>query len=229
MSSENNDNLYVLEEDKEFDDIDNSPMNFAAYSDEERENEENQSPVKKISVFGLLLNIMFNPVEGWKKLRRSKISIEKIQSGCFYPLLAILAICKFSDYFYSVNVTLQNVITQAVISFVSFFFGYFCIQMFLSWFLSKETSDHIEEKFAKEYILVSLSTLVIFTIFIELLPMIWPILIFLPLWTLYIMFKGVRFFHLPSNKEMKFYIITSIVMIGVPMVIEMGLNSILPY
>ena len=231
MSTEDNDNIYVINEKEEINDPDNSPRNYASYDDEEREADEKEevSEVKFASAIGMLFKIMFNPIEGWKKLRRSKISLEALQSGCFYPLLALLAVSKFAEFFYSVNVSLTQVVSQAVIAFVSFFFGFFCVQMLLGWLLPNDMVEKVEDKFGKEYTVVGLSTLALFAIVTNLFPMIWPILIFLPIWTLYILFKGVRFFKFLINQEMKFYILSCIAIIGVPMLIDWGLNSILPY
>lgn len=227
MSAEDNDNYYVLEEEE----TEKSPLNFAAYEDHERQEEveEKEQNNKKSTPFGNLLKIMFNPVQGWKSLRRSQIGVESLQSGCFYPLLALLALSNFAEFFYSVNVSLQQVITQAVIAFVAFFFGYFCVQMVLSWILSKDIFKIFEEKFGKEYLLIAMSTLAMFSIVTNILPMLWPILIFLPIWTLYLMFKGVRFFKFPTKDEMKFFVISGASVIGVPLFIDWILNEILPY
>ena len=224
MSVEDNDNIYVLEEERESED---SPRNFAAYSNEEGKEEEKEGQDK--NAFSFLFKIMFNPVEGWKILRRSKVSVESLQSGCFYPLLALLAISKFAEFFYSVNVNLTQIVTKAVVAFVSFFFGYFCVRMVLTWILPKEMARQFEERFGKEYILIALSTLALFSILTDILPMIWPILIFLPIWTLYLMFKGIRFFHFPESQEMKFFVISGASVIGVPLLIEWLLENILPY
>lgn len=229
MSTEDNDNIYVLPEE----DPDDSPLNFAAYNHEEsnEDEKENENPLleQKVSSFGLLFKIMFNPVEGWKTFRRSGIKNETFQAGCFYPLLAILALSKFADYFYSVDVSLSGLVTGAVIVFVSFFFGYFGVLMLLSAILPKDQAKVFDEKFGKEYISVAMSTLALFSIFTEILPMLWPILIFLPIWTLYLMFKGVRFFKFPEKVEMKFYVLASIAVIGIPLAIDWLLNAIMPY
>lgn len=226
------DNIYVYDEDE----IDTSPLNYAAYDldneDEEIENKENQKDQEisgSKSSFGLLFKIMFQPVEGWKDLRRRGLRFEELQTGCFYPLLAVLAISKFAEYFYSVNVSLAQLVTEAIVAFVSFFFGFYSIQMVLSWILPEEVAVKMEERYGKEYLIISLSTLAIFSILTDLLPMLWPILIFLPIWTLYIMFKGVRFFKLDPSKEMKFYILTVVSVIGIPLLLEWGLNFIMPY
>lgn len=226
---ETDDIYYVMDEEK---DIDDSPLNFAAYEDEDREEiieEKEEKAVKERSPFTLMLEIMFNPVEGWKKMRRRKYTVEKVQSGCFYPLLALLAVSRFAEFFYSVNVNLSQVVTEAVVEFVSYFFGYFCILMLLNWLLPKKIAEAFDDNFGKNYIVVSLSTLAMFSIIMNILPMIWPILIFLPIWTIYIMFKGSRFFKMAESHSLKFIVITCGAVIGVPVLLDWAMMSILPY
>lgn len=222
---ENDEIYYIIEEE----DSEESALNFAAYENEERDTKEEDKSGKKRSPLGYLLQIMFNPVQGWKNLRRSKISIENLQSKLFYPLLSIMAISNFAEFFYSVNVSLSQVLTDSVVSFVSLFFGYFSIPIVLSWLLTKDVTKKFEEEFGKEYILVSLSTLALFKTIINILPMLWPILIFLPIWTLYLMFKGVRFFKFQTQEEMKFFVICGATTIGIPLLIDFTLNAVLPY
>ncbi|MCH5235930.1 MAG: hypothetical protein J1E16_11615 [Muribaculaceae bacterium] len=224
MSIDDNENIYNLEEPEE---NENSPLNYAAYPDEEEGEElEGQQEGQRKSAISLLIKVMFNPVEGWKTLRRSGITPESLQGGCFYPILALLAVSKFAEFFYYVNVSLAEVLTQAVISFVAFFLGYFCIMMLISWVIPKEMKEKYNDKFAKNFTIISLSTLALFSIITNFLPMIWPILIFLPLWTLYLMYKGIRFFHFPVDKEMKLYVIISAGMIGLPYMLDWLMNEL---
>lgn len=225
MSQEDNDNIYVLEEEEH----DDTPLNFAEYNRENIIEETKNEEKNKTSVFSILLKIMFNPVEGWKTLRRSGIKYEAFQSSCFYPLLALLALSEFAEYFYKVNVGLTEIVTKGVVSFVSFFFGYFCIPIILSWFLSKDDVEKFDDNFGKNFVMASLSTLVIFEIMTNVLPMLWPILIFLPIWTLYLMFKGVRFFKFRHENEMKFFVISGALAVGMPLLMEWALTTILPY
>ena len=232
MSIEDNENIYVLNDDEK--DPDDSPKNYASYIYEEDEEEENDQIEQKedrgkVSAFGLMFKIMFSPVEGWKSLRRKNLSVESLQSNCFYPLLALLALGNFADYIYSVNVNLSEVITKAVVAFVSFFFSYFSLPVLLSIILPKEMAEKITAKFGKAYFIIGLSTLALFSTITTLLPMIWPILIFLPIWTLYILFKGLRFFQFKENQNIKFYILASVGVIGMPLLIDWILNLILPY
>lgn len=230
MAQEENEDIFYSLEDSEKD-PDQSPYNYALSpdNDETREEEGEETVSKKISPWKLLFGVMFNPVEGWKRIRRQKIAAEGIQAGCFYPLLALLALSKFSDYFYSVNVSLKMVISQSVVAFVSYFFGYFTILFLLSILLPKSVSDNFDKDFGKSYILIGLSTLVLFSFITNLLPMLWPVLIFLPLWTLYLLYQGSRFFKLAEPQVLKFLVVVGCSVVGVPIFIDWGLNELMPY
>lgn len=228
VTEKEKDNIYIYREDES--DLDDSPLNFSSSEiDDDNESAQNIDVSKGKSGIGILLGIMFNPIQGWKKLRRIKLNVETLQSGCFYPLLALLALSKFAIYFYSPGISLSSVITDSVIIFVSYFFGYFCILMTLRVFLSKELFANFESDFGKEYIIIGLSTLALFSIFTELLPMLWPILIFLPLWTIYLLYKGSRFFKLSESHVLRFMVLTCGSIIGMPILINWLLTEILPY
>lgn len=184
-------------------------------------------PGNRKSPFLLLLEILFNPVVGWKSLRRAKITAETMQSECFYPLIAILAVSEFAQLFYSSSVTLSEVLIDAVVSFVSFFAGYYCIMLALELFLPKEAWVRFNTEFGKVFVLIALSTLCLFFIAIELLPILWSLLIFLPLWTVYVICRGVRFFIFPENCKLRSTIILCLLTIGVPSLIDWALKEMI--
>ena len=227
MNEEENNNLYYnIEEDDQ--DPDQSPYNYASPdSDDEIDEESDNESISRVSAWHIFWKILFNPAEGWKTLRRSRISNEALQSACFYPLLALLALSKFSEFFYSVKVSLQEVVTQAIIAFVSYFLGYFCIIFILNLLLSKPVSKNFDSNFGKCYITIGLSTLALFAIIPNLLPMLWPILIFLPLWTIYLLYKGSRYFKLSESQVLKFLVLTVVSIIGLPLLIDWGMNALL--
>lgn len=229
---ENIDNIYVYNEEND-QDPDNSPMNYASSynieNDEEEEIESGEATAKQSSAFMTMLRVMFSPVEGWKRVRREKMKPETLQRGCFYPLLALLAISKFADMFYYVNVTLTTVFSQAVVLFVSYFFGYFGILFLLTLLLPAPVKEYFDKDFGKDYIIIALSTLAMFSILINALPMLWPVLIFLPIWTLYILYKGSRFFKLAEPHVLRFMLLVCVSVVGVPLLIEWGLNELMPY
>lgn len=182
----------------------------------------------KITPILLLLKVMVNPVEGWKSVRRSGLKVEAAQQECFYPLIAFFALSKFSDLFYSHHSGVASLLMEAVVGFVSFFFGYFCIMILLKIVMPGQVKENMTTDFAKIFVIMSLSSLCVFFSLIEILPMLWAMLIFLPLWTIYAISRGTRFFRFPENRKMYCSGILSILIIGVPCLIDWCLMKLLP-
>ncbi|MDE6792918.1 MAG: hypothetical protein K2J48_07540 [Muribaculaceae bacterium] len=235
MEEQENDNIYIYSESENDEDgkpIDDSGPNYAQVDPAVVNNGhiENKAGVRidRPNLFLLLFKVMLNPIEGWKSIRRSKVTPEELQRGCFSPLLGLLAISQFVELFFSSRITLANAIEDAVISFVSFFMGYFCILLLLRAIMPKVTTKSLDSDFGKIFVLVNLSTLCIFYSLTELLPMLWAILIFLPLWTVYIICRGTRFFVFPNNRQITCTATLCLVIIGIPTLLDWILEQILP-
>ncbi len=235
MEEQENDNIYIYSESENDEDgkpIDDSGPNYAQVDPAVVNNGhiENKAGARidRPNLFLLLFKVMLNPIEGWKSIRRSKVTAEELQRGCFSPLLGLLAISQFVELIFSSRITLANAIEDAVISFVSFFMGYFCIILLLRAIMPKVTTKSLDSDFGKIFVLVNLSTLCIFYSLTELLPMLWAILIFLPLWTVYIICRGTRFFVFPNNRQITCTATLCLVIIGIPTLLDWILEQILP-
>lgn len=225
------DPIYNIEDDE---DDDPWGINYAQASNyiiEDEEGEENPDDSANDSIsspFLSMLRVLLAPVEGWKVIRRKKLSVERAQAECFYPLLAILAVSNFISYVYVPRITLSQIIVAGVVDFVSFFFGYFCIMIFLKTILPSVNRKVIDSEFGKVFVVISLSSLALFWLITNLLPMIWAILIFLPLWTIYIICRGIRFFNIPERGTLRFTVFVTSSIIGFPYGIYFLLGYLMP-
>lgn len=227
-----NNNSHTNPQSEEEKDIDQSKPNFAQYEYNESEgtggNSGTSYDYNGVSVFGLLLKTLLNPLAGWKAVRRYKITPEVAQHECFYPLLAFYAISKFAILAYSSKADLSEVIVDAVTAFVSFFFGYFCILMLLKNVMPRIVAEQFETNFGKTLVVFSLSSLCLFFIFTELLPMLWAVLIFLPLWTVYMICRAARFLKVPEERHVMTLGLLNIIIIGMPALLEYVFGLLLP-
>lgn len=237
MENEENDNIYIYSDADDTDDIDTSGPNYAQSYDigngdgdngDGDNGDGNKDTPEDVSPFSLMIKVMFNPVEGWKSVRRSKITPEAVQSGCFYPLLALLAVSRFADLIYSRQADISSLLVSAVIGFVSLFFGYYCIQLLFKVVFPKPVAEQFDTRFGKNFVLISLSTLCLFFTVTELLPMLWAILIFLPLWTVYLICRGARFFKFPAHRQIFCTGMLSLVTVGVPPLLAWMLGELMP-
>lgn len=170
---------------------------------------------KRPTPFLLLLQILITGTAGWKDLRRARYTPEQTAAGCFYPILACASVCRFADWFYLPEFILSETLVSAASVFVSFFFSYFAIQVVCRWLFPFEAKDRTDTSYFKLIIQYALSSLALFWIPGELLPILEPLTVFLPIWSAFIITKGIRFLRLPErhhNRCMVTIIIVTIVM-----------------
>lgn len=185
-------------------------------NEENKENQESEGKDrKKKSALLLLFQILVTGTTGWKELRRSRIKPEQAAAGCFYPILALTSACKFADWFYLPEFDIATTVVSAVSIFASFFFSYFAIGAICRLLFPESAKEKTDSPYFKLMVQYSLSSLAIFLIPSEIFPIIDPITVFLPIWTAFIITKGVRFLRLPEqyqNRCMVTIVVTVIVM-----------------
>lgn len=181
--------------------------------DEEGEEE----PERKPSPISVLMKIMFSPVEGWKAMKRARFSVEEVSSRCFYPLIALAAVSDVCKMFYEANVTFSDWAVDGLTTFITFFFGYFSVLLLGGLILPKKSREVLRNDVGKQYVMMNMSTLAIFWVLIQLMPMIEPALVFLPLWTIYLVIKGVRILRVPDDVKNSTAGYFCLLIIGLPL------------
>ena len=223
IESEDSEPLYYLEEeeDDKFPE-DNTEMEEEDDDQEEIDEEEGENDDEANETFKgkgnlilLLLKILATPVEGWKEFKRRRYTVEETASGCFYPLTAIAAISCFADMIYK-TVTLSVCVMNALNVFISLFFGYFTVIILGGLFLPKVVSDIVKKEIGKEFVMINMSSLALFYSAVMLFQMIDAILVFLPLWTIYLIYKGVKILRIPEEVATRTKIIFTFLIIGAP-------------
>ena len=169
--------------------------------DEEKSGANPKSKKRKRSPLTLLFSMMVNPTEGWKRIRRSGFKSEEVASSCFYPLTALASASVFMDALYGTETEVTPLVISALIVFMSFFLGFFVTSLCTRLLLPDEMRNLSDTEYGKQYALYLLSTLTIFYTLGNCLPMLDPVLVFLPLWTVYLGCKGTRWMRIADNRK----------------------------
>ena len=234
LESEEEDNLYSLSEDDEpvadknssisgnKEDLETEQEDEEEYDEdedgeEEEDEDEDDSAKGKGNPSMLLLKIMSTPIEGWKELKRRKYTPDEIASGCFYPLIAIASISEFAAKMYGISITISECLMKALSTFITFFFGYFTVLLFGGYILPKTVRACLKQDFGKEFVMMNMATLALFYTAMNLCPMIDAVLVFLPIWTIYLIYKGVRFLRIPVTVESRTKVLLAFLIIGAPL------------
>ena len=143
------------------------------------------------SPLGILLKTMMTPVEGWKALKRARLSTDAFASGCFYPLVAVTAL-----------------LAGGLI-------------------LPRRSRELMHKDIGRQLVMLSMSTLAIFWTLIQIAPMLEPVLVFLPIWTIYLIYKGVRVLRVPEDTATSTTGILCMLVIGCPLLWNWILTEVL--
>lgn len=187
-----------------------------------------QDSGERPNAFRLFLKVVFTPVEGWKAMRRSKITADEMARGCFYPVLAVLALSCFMQLVYVPDIALSDVLMTALMQFLGYFLGYFVILLFCQTLLPADCRKPFTGDFGKVFIMTALVCLASFTISRMVLPMFDPILILLSLYVIYLIFRGVKFLRAPERYNTLLIVVLSLLTIGVPALIIWVFSLMLP-
>ncbi|MDE7160850.1 MAG: hypothetical protein K2O24_08430 [Muribaculaceae bacterium] len=189
---------------------------------------ENTGSPRKVSPFRLMCGILSGPVQGWKNVKRSGPELQDVLSRLFYPMTALASFSRFADLFYDANAVLSRIIVDCIVTFIAFFFSFFAIPVVAKWVLPVDSTAWADKPFGKQFVAYALSTLALFATLYTLLPMLEPVMVFLPLWTIYTICRGVRFLRVPEERETRVSIALSVMITGFPLLTGWLFYKILP-
>ena len=216
---------YSLEEDDEDDCV------YGNEGEEDQNAGQTEEQPKKLpshkKAWRRMLYLLFNPIEGWKKIRRADMNAEDVARECFYPLTAIAAVSCYLECLWNSNVGLKQATVDAVNVFVAFFFGNFLVLMLIKLLYPKEEKRIADTDFGKQYVMYNLSTLALFYILYRCFQMIGPVLVFLPIWTIYLALRGTRFFKLPQENSNLLKTLMCIFIIAAPIAVYWVMDFII--
>ena len=183
---------------------------------------------KASAPIAVMFKTMFTPVEGWKALKRAKFQPDKVMGSLLSPCVALASVSEFMAFVYEANVTLTEVLVRAVVTFMAFFFSYYSVLAAVGILMGETVRKTLNSPFGKNFIMTSMTTLPVFYMLYRLLPILGPVLVFLPLWTIYIVFRGVRFLRLPKEKDNVATVLLCALEIGMPILWNWVFTDLIP-
>lgn len=180
------------------------------------------------SPFFAFFLMFLSPITGWKNIKSAAFKPEEVAGRLFYPMVALVAAGEFMQLIYQCDLTVTKLLKDAVIIFISFFLGYFSILFLVEFLFKKNARIKITTDFGKIFVLMNLSSLALFYFLYEVLPLAGPILVFTPIYTLYLIIKGVKYLRLPQENYNFNIFLLSLLIIGLPILIYKIFQAILP-
>ncbi len=176
-----------------------------------------------MSLIKNVLLVIVSPSAGWDDIDRSGYPTAKVLSGLLYPLLALLSVSCFAEFFYDSLATLPATLIKAIVAFISYFFSYYAIVLILSAIFRNLDSGKATYARFCNYIAYNLIFLVIVEILVNLLQQL-PPLDYFRLYVLLIAYKGLGFINISKEQTPQFLIACGALLLLLPMGLTWILN-----
>lgn len=161
-------------------------MNFESYNIED----DDEKPGRETTMWALMPGIMISPARGWARAKTEGPEPDLATIRFLLPLCLAAGASEFFALIYHVQLSLADLLVNAVINFCAFFLGYYIAIVLCKLLLPKDTRNFPTTRFGRLMTMAAIATLAIFHILFEALPMFDFIIEFFPLWTVFILYKG---------------------------------------
>jgi len=175
-----------------------------------------------------IFQLTLSPANGWEDISAAREDVARLQSSGFYPLTALTTISVFVGFFYHDNLNLSSLLTEAIVTFVMFFLGYFTSSFVLSVYMPKLADGGYNERRCNTFVIYSLALLEIISIIQNCVPITLAVTLFLPIYVGIVMWKGARYMDVPEENTGRFMIVAIFGVLLPPYILMFLFNLVMP-
>ena len=162
----------------------------------------------------LFVKLICGPVEGWKAIRRAKLSARAFEFGCFFPWILAAGLSSIADFMHNSAATTASVLTKGITTAVAYILTYYGTAILCEIMLPQKVCKALRTSFGSIFIMAAILPLVLARIIGAWMPILVPALFFMPIYSIYLVVKGVKFLRIPTDTHNKTIAWVSIASIG---------------
>ncbi|MDE7443186.1 MAG: hypothetical protein K2M65_03390 [Muribaculaceae bacterium] len=170
----------------------------------------------------MLLNLAMSPSKGWEDIDDDSPDARRTLTHGFLPLLLLTSLSIGCQAIYHHEWAISQFILGAIILFGKFFISYYVAMLLMGIFLPKITAEGgYSESRTSNFCLLSMSMLAMIALLENCLPEGMPLVKFLPLYVIVIMWQGRGYLSIPSHNEVRFIIAALVSVMGPILMFDM--------
>ncbi|MBQ7690464.1 MAG: hypothetical protein IJT30_04625 [Muribaculaceae bacterium] len=163
-----------------------------------------------------IIFVIFSPKMGWEEVKRSCIPTGRLFVSTFLPLLIVLALTAFVPLAFDKTATVAGKLMDAIITFASFLVTFYLTSYLLSSLYPEIANSQSAIDRLNDFIIYNLIYLIVLQIIKNLTPVDAAPIFFLMFYMPYIVYKGVDFLGVRNNKQLRFTLLASLMMLLLP-------------
>ena len=177
-----------------------------------------------MSIWHNIFCVITAPRYGWEVINESNIPTGKVLHSVYQPLLGLLALSCFVPMLYDTTIGFSTSLMNGIVMFSTFFISYYIIVYLLGGFYPELVKTQGATARLNDYILYNLIFLVFLLILRNLLPSDFTPVLFLMAYLPWMAYRGTDHLFVKKEKVTKFVVISSALLLGIPLLLTAILN-----
>lgn len=183
--------------------------------------DDEEDKVKCQTLWSLLPYILTMPTSGWDRVKKYGPTPDIATLRFLLPLSILSGASEFFTLVYQPGQHgFSAILVSGFISFLSYFLGYYLSLVFAKIFLPKEAKFFPSSSYGKLLTMIGVATLAIFHMLYKILPFLDFAIEFFPIWTIFLIFKGMRYSDIAPEKNAFSMGVLCVVIIACPVLVE---------
>lgn len=173
-----------------------------------------------MSIWHNIFCVITSPRYGWEVINESNIPTGKVLHNAYLPLLFLLALSCFVPMLYDKTITFSTSLMTGIVMFSTYFISYYIIIYLLGGFYPELVKTEGATARLNDYTLYNLIFLVLLIILRNLLPSDFTPILFLMAYLPWMAYRGTDHLFVKKNKVARFVVISSVLLLGLPLLLK---------
>lgn len=179
-----------------------------------------QPQILSMSIWHNIFCVITAPKYGWELINESNIPMGKVMSNAYMPLLCVLALSCFVPMIYDRTVSFSSSLMTSIVVFSTYWISYYLIILLIGSFYPELVKTEGASARLNDYVLYNLIFLMLLMLLRNLLPSDFTPVLFLMLYLPWMAYHGTGNLFVKKEKVTRFTVISSILLLGLPLLLQ---------
>lgn len=174
-----------------------------------------------------ILLVIVSPRVGWETVNLQAVNPAHVFRRAYVPLLIVLALASFVPIVYDTTISFPRSLMEAVVNFSAYYFSVYIVNYMIGGFYPDLVKTRGACDRLKDYVIYSNIYLVLLEIVGNLLPIDFTPIFFMMLYVIWIAYRDLDYLGLAHGRRSRFLILTSAMLLLVPLIIHYLLSMLI--
>ncbi len=173
------------------------------------------------------LQLILAPAKGWEDVSADGLDDTALLKKGLIPFLVLTALSSFVGMFSDVDVLFISILQQSIITFIKYFATYYLACLVFTLYLPSCISGEFSLKKCHTYITYGITLLAVVNIIENCIPVELAVVYIMPIYVLYILWRGLRYMSVSFDGVGTFLLITILSILLPPYALQYLFNFVL--